>query len=295
MLQPLSLLPHVDALVDGFVHVIAVPTTRCAALDGAERSTRDVSFNAADYGCGPDGYRLFTADGVRLCAFRDRFTAARVASTLGSGLLSLPSGFPEMILRTSLLATGLWYAEARYPGVPYSEIPSDLSRLAGMPYATLHDRAVAVLASTALEHRDVEEAVVWAAAVTDAYGLDDGFVHDESDATHGELLIDSRRRGRDTARIRSLAQAYSQARRQYPDVPVSALLGRHVRWESLRHATPRTRAIALAAVAVGSTRGVWDVDRAVALIDGADLSTMTAILQYASRDAAAARDASPLG
>ena len=283
MLQPQTVLPFVLDLVGGFIHVTTLPVTRSVASDGAVLHTADVSVTPDHFGCHPDDYRVLASrlesDGVVLYAFRDLASAARIARALGTGMVSLPGGFPEMVYRTTILTTALWRVATAHPDVTLSALSRGLPLRADMPHATFQDRAVAVLASRHIGD-DVNAAVVWAVGVTDAYGLDESHPAAQSMVNRREPFTHRQHRNQDLALIRTLAHAYAQARTQHPDISVGDLLGCHPRWEVLRHATPRTRAIALAAVALGRTHRGWDVDRAVMLIDGSDTSAMAAILEH---------------
>ena len=268
-----QLKPYLLKLVGGFTHVTVIPS-------GAPHHAGIEPLTPAALGCSPDEYRILgphaVDDGSRFCAFRDFETARRIARAVGDSVTSYPSGYPEMLVHTIALAAAYWYVETEYPGTPFQQIESGPPLLESLAHATFHERAVAVLASS-IHNSDALSAVLHAVAVTDGSVFrsehDDGWVL----VTKADPFTDRRHRGRDIALIQKLASAHAQARTQYPDTPVSALLGRHARWDVLRTTCPRTHAIALAAVALGQTRGAWNVERAVMLIDGCDMTGLAAI------------------
>jgi hypothetical protein len=288
MIHPQQLVPHIPDLVEGFTSVTAFPVPATTRTNGILTPPRDPARVCEGLGFGSADYRMLRPQpsdhGVSLFAFRDADKAKKVAMALRGDVLTLPAGFPEMITRTSILASAYAFATLRHPGVPFNQIagrgPVVVTALTQCSYL---DRAVAVLASTRLG-LGAGPAAVWAAGVTDAYGFTPSKMTRWRVAERAEPLKNSLHADRDIERLENLADAYSLARTTFPEVPLSVLIAGPACFSVLRNATPRTRAIALAAVALPRKNGEWDIYRAAMLIDQAEIPIITEVLSRMRAD-----------
>jgi hypothetical protein len=279
------LVPHIPELEGGFVFVAAVPSRGASLARPRVSPASEVHAKCESLGFAPDDYRLLGTQGgdagVALCAFRHHGHATQVATAMHGDVLALPHGYPEMLMRTSMLALAYRYAQVHHPETPLRDIERDPAVVvAGLSPCTYHERAVAALACTRAD-MSLLQATVWATGVTDAYGFADTSTNRWRAVERAEPFTAPTRRVRDLARIRELADAYALARTKYLDVPLQYLIEDMPVFAVLKRATPRTRAIALASVALGRRGEMWDSGRAAMLIDDAEVAVITRVLSRA--------------
>jgi hypothetical protein len=282
MIHPQQLVPFIPDLVGGFTSVAALPVPATMRTNGTLTPLRDPARVCEGLGFGSADYRVLRPQpsdhGVSLFAFRDADKAKKVAMALRGEVLTLSAGYPEMLTRTSILASAYGYANQHHPGVPLNQIagrgPVVVTGLTDCSYL---ERAVAVLATQRLDLGTLE-ATAWAVGVTDPYGFTPSKMTRWSVAARTEPFEDSLHADRDIARITDIVDAYGMARALHPGVPLSWLISQYRRLSALRNATPRTRAIALAAKALPRKNGELDIYRAVMLIDQAEIQIVTQVL-----------------